>query len=199
MVGRGGPAFETLKGGGAGGQQEQRQKQPVALVGPGLQLGWLAVAAQAFGAIEQAEAAQVALIQGDLLEASADLAQKGTQAGAVQARDKDCALPVLEEGTVLLNDRRALGAADAEHVQARVAGVEGLADALAFLLVQAAADQQMAWVWYLLTAASAGVFLHAGIKFPWFVFFQKDSGLRPADPLESRWRSSNPSRCPVTG
>ena len=27
-----------------------------------------------------------------------------------------------------------------------------------------------------------GVFLHAGIKFPWFVFFQKDSGLRPPDP-----------------
>ena len=37
-------------------------------------------------------------------------------------------------------------------------------------------------------AASAGVFLHAGIKFPWFVFFQKDSGLRPADPPASmRW------------
>jgi multicomponent Na+:H+ antiporter subunit D len=34
----------------------------------------------------------------------------------------------------------------------------------------------------LLAAASAGVFLHAGIKFPWFVFFQKDSGLRPAEP-----------------
>ena len=34
----------------------------------------------------------------------------------------------------------------------------------------------------LLAAASAGVFLHAGIKFPWFVFFQKDSGLRPPDP-----------------
>jgi multicomponent Na+:H+ antiporter subunit D len=37
-------------------------------------------------------------------------------------------------------------------------------------------------VWYLLAAASAGVFLHAGIKYPWFVFFQKDSGLRPPDP-----------------
>jgi multicomponent Na+:H+ antiporter subunit D len=33
-----------------------------------------------------------------------------------------------------------------------------------------------------MAAASAGVFLHAGIKFPWFVFFQKDSGLRPPDP-----------------
>ena len=50
------------------------------------------------------------------------------------------------------------------------------------MISQAAADQHLVWVWYLLTAASAGVFLHAGIKFPWFVFFQKDSGLRPADP-----------------
>jgi multicomponent Na+:H+ antiporter subunit D len=40
---------------------------------------------------------------------------------------------------------------------------------------------QMAWdslfhptvAWFVLIAASAGVFLHAGIKFPWFVFFQK--------------------------
>jgi multicomponent Na+:H+ antiporter subunit D len=37
-------------------------------------------------------------------------------------------------------------------------------------------------VWYLLAAGAAGVFLHAGIKFPWFVFFQKDSRLRPDDP-----------------
>ena len=46
----------------------------------------------------------------------------------------------------------------------------------------------MLWVWLLMTAASAVVFLHAGIKFPWFVFFQKDSGLRPAEPPKSmRW------------
>jgi multicomponent Na+:H+ antiporter subunit D len=50
------------------------------------------------------------------------------------------------------------------------------------MISQAAADQHLAIVWFLLTAASAGVFLHAGIKFPWFVFFQKDSGLRPPDP-----------------
>jgi multicomponent Na+:H+ antiporter subunit D len=50
------------------------------------------------------------------------------------------------------------------------------------MIIQAAADEHMAMVWYLLMAASAGVFLHAGIKFPWFVFFQKDSGLRPPDP-----------------
>jgi multicomponent Na+:H+ antiporter subunit D len=53
---------------------------------------------------------------------------------------------------------------------------------------QAAADSHMLAVWLLLTAASAGVFLHAGIKFPWFVFFQKDSGLRPPEPPASmRW------------
>jgi multicomponent Na+:H+ antiporter subunit D len=47
---------------------------------------------------------------------------------------------------------------------------------------QAAFDEGMAFTWFSLVAASAGVFLHAGIKFPWFVFFQKDSGLRPKDP-----------------
>ena len=50
------------------------------------------------------------------------------------------------------------------------------------MISQAAADESLMIVWYLLAAASAGVFLHAGIKFPWFVFFQKDSGLRPPDP-----------------
>ncbi|MDO8448232.1 MAG: Na(+)/H(+) antiporter subunit D [Rhodoferax sp.] len=56
------------------------------------------------------------------------------------------------------------------------------------MVSQAAIDGNLQWVWLLLTAASAGVFLHAGIKFPWFVFFQKDSGLRPAEPPSSmRW------------
>ena len=50
------------------------------------------------------------------------------------------------------------------------------------MISQAAADETMAIAWLLLTAGSTGVFLHAGIKFPWFVFFQKDSGLRPPDP-----------------
>lgn len=49
------------------------------------------------------------------------------------------------------------------------------------LISQAAVDENLFYVYMLLTAASAGVFLHAGIKFPWFVFFQKDSGLRPKD------------------
>jgi multicomponent Na+:H+ antiporter subunit D len=50
------------------------------------------------------------------------------------------------------------------------------------MISQGAADEHMMIVWLLLAAASAGVFLHAGIKFPWFVFFQNDSGLRPPDP-----------------
>jgi len=56
------------------------------------------------------------------------------------------------------------------------------------MINQGAADQGMVVAWFLLTAASAGVFLHAGIKFPWLVFFQKDSGLRPSDPpANMRW------------
>ncbi len=56
------------------------------------------------------------------------------------------------------------------------------------MVTQAAIDGHLQTVWLFLAAASAGVFLHAGIKFPWFVFFQKDSGLRPADPPASmRW------------
>ncbi|MFQ3323824.1 MAG: multicomponent Na+:H+ antiporter subunit D [Pseudomonadales bacterium] len=49
------------------------------------------------------------------------------------------------------------------------------------LISEAALTQGLVFVYFCLAAASAGVFLHAGIKFPWFVFFQKDSGLRPKD------------------
>lgn len=49
------------------------------------------------------------------------------------------------------------------------------------LISEAALSEGLAVIYFLLAAASAGVFLHAGIKFPWFVFFQKDSGLRPKD------------------
>ncbi|HQZ46248.1 MAG TPA: Na(+)/H(+) antiporter subunit D [Usitatibacteraceae bacterium] len=53
------------------------------------------------------------------------------------------------------------------------------------MISQAAVDGHLQAVWLALAAASAGVFLHAGIKFPWFVFFQKDSGLRPPEPPAS--------------
>ena len=51
------------------------------------------------------------------------------------------------------------------------------------LIGEAAHGAAMMWTWFLLVAASAGVFLHAGIKFPWFVFFRrKPSGDEPDDP-----------------
>ena len=50
------------------------------------------------------------------------------------------------------------------------------------MISSAAAEEHLFWAWLLLGVGSAGVFLHATIKFPWFVFFQKDSGLRPKDP-----------------
>lgn len=50
------------------------------------------------------------------------------------------------------------------------------------MITDAAAYGHHTFAWFILVAASAGVFLHAGIKFPWFVFFQRDSGLRPPDP-----------------
>jgi multicomponent Na+:H+ antiporter subunit D len=50
------------------------------------------------------------------------------------------------------------------------------------LISEAAKGDGLVMLYFLLAAASAGVFLHAGIKFPWFVFFQKDSGLRPDEP-----------------
>ncbi len=56
------------------------------------------------------------------------------------------------------------------------------------MIPQAAAEGHMLWVWILLVAVSAGVFVSFAIKFSWLVFFQKDSGLRPADPPASmRW------------
>jgi multicomponent Na+:H+ antiporter subunit D len=53
------------------------------------------------------------------------------------------------------------------------------------MISQSAADAHLMIVWLALAAASAGGFLYVGIKFPWFVFFQKDSGMRPAEPPQN--------------
>ena len=53
------------------------------------------------------------------------------------------------------------------------------------LIIGGAVHQHLVWVWLLLEVASAGVFLHAGIKFPYFVFFAKDRGLRPGETNKS--------------
>jgi len=49
------------------------------------------------------------------------------------------------------------------------------------LIVAAAENKNLIWAWLVLEIASAGVFLHAGIKFPYFVFFNVDRGLRPKE------------------
>lgn len=53
------------------------------------------------------------------------------------------------------------------------------------LIIEGAVAQHLPWVWLVLEIASAGVFLHAGIKFPYFVFFAKDNGLRPGETHKS--------------
>jgi len=50
------------------------------------------------------------------------------------------------------------------------------------MMSEAAYIQNNYWVWYLLAAGTAGVFLDVGIKLQYFVFFGKDSGLRPPEP-----------------
>ena len=55
------------------------------------------------------------------------------------------------------------------------------------LALQAALGMDMTWLWFLLVAAGAGVFLHAGIKYVWFVFFQlKPLRDAPESPLSMR-------------
>ncbi|MGK0240925.1 MAG: multicomponent Na+:H+ antiporter subunit D [Candidatus Pelagisphaera sp.] len=49
------------------------------------------------------------------------------------------------------------------------------------IILEAANHEGLLWPWLMLELASAGVFLHAGIKFPYFVFFNKDRGLRPKE------------------
>jgi multicomponent Na+:H+ antiporter subunit D len=49
------------------------------------------------------------------------------------------------------------------------------------IILEAANHEGLMWPWLMLELASAGVFLHAGIKFPYFVFFNKDRGLRPKE------------------
>lgn len=49
------------------------------------------------------------------------------------------------------------------------------------IIIAATEHEHLVWPWLVLELASAGVFLHAGIKFPYFVFFNQDRGLRPKE------------------
>lgn len=53
------------------------------------------------------------------------------------------------------------------------------------MILEAALQENRFWVWLVLEVASAGVFLHAGIKFPYFVFFARESGLKPKEAKKS--------------
>ncbi|MGD8990264.1 MAG: Na(+)/H(+) antiporter subunit D [Desulfobacterales bacterium] len=50
------------------------------------------------------------------------------------------------------------------------------------MTVAAAAEEHLTIIWLMLMFASAGVFHHAGIKVPFFVFFGHDSGIRSKEP-----------------
>lgn len=50
------------------------------------------------------------------------------------------------------------------------------------MIVSAAGHEHLVFIWFVLQFASAGVFHHAGIKVPFFMFFGHDSGLRPKEP-----------------
>jgi len=46
------------------------------------------------------------------------------------------------------------------------------------MIISAAGEEHMFWVWIILLIASAGVMEHSGIKIPFFAFFAHDSGKR---------------------
>lgn len=50
------------------------------------------------------------------------------------------------------------------------------------MIISAAAHDKLVIVWLVLQFASAGVFHHAGIKVPFFMFFGHDSGIRAQEP-----------------
>ena len=50
------------------------------------------------------------------------------------------------------------------------------------MIITASAEKHLIIVWFALQFASAGVFHHAGIKVPFFMFFGHDSGLRAKEP-----------------
>ncbi|QOC22159.1 Na(+)/H(+) antiporter subunit D [Wenzhouxiangella sp. AB-CW3] len=55
------------------------------------------------------------------------------------------------------------------------------------MIVEAAALDQRALIWLMVTMASAGTFLSVGLKLPWFTWLGRDSGLKPREaPLNMR-------------
>ena len=57
------------------------------------------------------------------------------------------------------------------------------------MILDSSINQNLIYVWVLLLIGSAGVFLHAGIKFPWFVFFHRDKNI-----IYEHWINRNQNR-----
>jgi multicomponent Na+:H+ antiporter subunit D len=49
------------------------------------------------------------------------------------------------------------------------------------MVVTAAAEDHRQWIFLILTLASAGTFLHTGLKLPYYMFFGKDAGIRTGE------------------
>ena len=49
------------------------------------------------------------------------------------------------------------------------------------MVVIAAAEDHRQWIFLMLTLASAGTFLHTGLKLPYYMFFGKDAGIRTGE------------------
>ncbi len=102
----------------------------------------LAVVAQGARIVEQAQAAQVQVVDAGVAVATAAAGDEALELGAVQVRHENAALGVLEVLAVGLAHRGAFGGADAEHQQRRPLTAEGLTDALALLGTERGTDQQ---------------------------------------------------------
>ena len=50
------------------------------------------------------------------------------------------------------------------------------------MVISAAGEEHLMAIFLMLTLASAGTFLHTGLKLPYYMFFGKDSGIRAAEP-----------------
>jgi multicomponent Na+:H+ antiporter subunit D len=50
------------------------------------------------------------------------------------------------------------------------------------MVIAAAGADHRQWIFLMLTLASAGTFLHTGLKLPYYMFFGKDSGIRTKEP-----------------
>jgi multicomponent Na+:H+ antiporter subunit D len=50
------------------------------------------------------------------------------------------------------------------------------------MVVSAAGESHHQWIFLALTLASAGTFLHTGLKLPWYMFFGEDRGVKAKEP-----------------